>query len=249
MKRNYGIDLLRMVLMFMVVVLHVLGHGGVLDTAVPLSMNYALAWLLECFAYCAVNCYALITGYVYYNSKYRLSSLIQIWLQVWLYSFGISVAMWILKPEYFSMEGLIRAALPVTYKMYWYFSAYVGLFMLIPILNAAIEHMSERKTKNVLLLSALFISVIPVFSGEDPFGDKGGYSTFWLAYLYLIGASIRKYEWEKVLKNTANIYIYIYIYSAYVFPGCVNWRWIMPGQCCRREFRLNSIWCPILRLQ
>ena len=30
MKRNYGIDLLRMVLMLMVVILHIFGHGGAL---------------------------------------------------------------------------------------------------------------------------------------------------------------------------------------------------------------------------
>ena len=30
-ERNYGIDLLRIVSMFMVVVLHVVGHGDILD--------------------------------------------------------------------------------------------------------------------------------------------------------------------------------------------------------------------------
>ena len=68
MKRNYGIDLLRMILMLMVVILHVLGHGGVLDATTPLSAKYCVSWLIESFAYCAVNCYALISGYVYFNA-------------------------------------------------------------------------------------------------------------------------------------------------------------------------------------
>ena len=62
MKRNYGIDLLRLVLMFMVVVLHVLGHGGVLSAAQPMSGQYITAWLMESLAIGAVNSYAIITG-------------------------------------------------------------------------------------------------------------------------------------------------------------------------------------------
>ena len=45
-KRNLGLDLLRMVAMFMVAVLHVLGAGGVLNSATPLSPDYVTAWLL-----------------------------------------------------------------------------------------------------------------------------------------------------------------------------------------------------------
>ena len=32
-KRNYGIDMLRLVAMFFVVICHVLGHGGVMKNA------------------------------------------------------------------------------------------------------------------------------------------------------------------------------------------------------------------------
>ena len=37
-QRNFGLDLLRMAAMFLVAVLHVLGAGGVLDSAAPLGM-------------------------------------------------------------------------------------------------------------------------------------------------------------------------------------------------------------------
>ena len=42
-KRNYGIDLLRIVSMVMIVILHILGQGGVLDAADNLSPQY-IAW-------------------------------------------------------------------------------------------------------------------------------------------------------------------------------------------------------------
>ena len=36
-QRNRGVDLLRMVAMWMVVILHILNKGGVLEAAAPLS--------------------------------------------------------------------------------------------------------------------------------------------------------------------------------------------------------------------
>ena len=63
-ERNYGIDLLRIVSMMMVVLLHVLGQGGILDGSDPLTVKSETAWLLEIGAYSAVNIYAMISGYV-----------------------------------------------------------------------------------------------------------------------------------------------------------------------------------------
>lgn len=59
-KRNIGIDLLKIVSMLMIVTLHMLGHGGVLDNMPPMSRCYQVAWLIEIACYGAVNCYALV---------------------------------------------------------------------------------------------------------------------------------------------------------------------------------------------
>lgn len=68
-SRNYGIDLLRIVAMFLVVILHILGQGGVLKAVESNEINFTVSWLLEIGAYCAVNCYALITGFVLFFRK------------------------------------------------------------------------------------------------------------------------------------------------------------------------------------
>ena len=81
-QRNYGIDLLRMIAMLMVVILHILGKGGVLQAAPPLSIRYETAWLLETAAYCAVDCYALISGYVGFGTRCRYADLAALWLRV-----------------------------------------------------------------------------------------------------------------------------------------------------------------------
>ena len=45
-ERNYGIDLLRLVSMFMVVILHVLGAGGILEATGGMVFHNRAAWLL-----------------------------------------------------------------------------------------------------------------------------------------------------------------------------------------------------------
>ncbi len=195
MKRNYGIDLLRIMLMFMIVMLHILGDGGVLEAARPLSVNYNVAWLIESFAYCAVNGYALITGYVYFEAKYKLSSLVTLWLQTLVYSAGIMAFAWLMKPELFFVDDLLDACFPISRGTYWYLSAYVGLFFLIPFLNAAIRTIPEQRMKKMLLILLAVFSVYTTICGGDPFTLNGGYSVIWLVLLYIVGACIKKYEW------------------------------------------------------
>lgn len=43
-ERNYGLDFLKAISMLMVVFLHTLGHGGILNSCIPLSVNYEIAW-------------------------------------------------------------------------------------------------------------------------------------------------------------------------------------------------------------
>ena len=90
-KRNYGIDLLRMLSMFMIVNLHVLGQGGAMVRIVGDEAGYYAAWFLETCAYCAVDCYGLISGYVGVNGSSGPPRLLELWLQVFFYSFGITL--------------------------------------------------------------------------------------------------------------------------------------------------------------
>lgn len=99
-KRNYGIDALRLISMLGVVALHVLGRGGVLANAA--GKKYTVCWFLECLAFCAVNCYGIISGYVCYSEekkKFHYRKYIMMWLQVWFYCVTITGITYIVKPR------------------------------------------------------------------------------------------------------------------------------------------------------
>lgn len=220
-KRNYGIDLLRMVLMYMVVILHLLGHGGVLSASDRSGGQYAAAWLLESFAYCAINCYGLITGYVHFGSKYRLTNLAMIWLQAFFYSALIAAGMWYLGLEEFSGESLKTFLLPVSHDGYWYVTAYAGLFLGIPMLNAGVRALEEKAARIYMAGLFLVFSVLPTLARGDIFQFNSGYSAFWLAYLYALGACMRKFGWGDGVTGWKALAVYL---------GCVvlSW-WVKTG--------------------
>lgn len=201
-QRNYGIDALRMLAMFMVVILHILGRGGVLAAGEPLSPQYETAWFLEIAAYCAVNCYAVISGYVGGQSKYRYTSIAMLWLRVVFYTVLITLFYQIMWPACITSKRMwIKAIFPVLFSQYWYFTAYFGLFFLIPVLNAAEEKFSHKQFTALVVGLTLVFSVGPRIFWDDCFETSNGYSPWWLLILYLVGVYIRKYglfeKWNK----------------------------------------------------
>lgn len=175
-SRNYGIDFLRIISMFMVVILHILGQGGILKASEFMSANYIAGWLFEIASYCAVNIFALISGYVMCHSKPRISKLSELWLQVAFYSVSLAVLFMYLKPETYNSATLLNAFFPVTKKQYWYISAYFGMYLLTPLLNAVIINVS-KKTFTLSLFSCFFVlSVLPTVLKNDAYGFKGGYA-------------------------------------------------------------------------
>ncbi|MEE1025872.1 MAG: acyltransferase [Acutalibacteraceae bacterium] len=189
--RNYGIDLLRIVSMLMVVLLHILGQGGILKSTVPITANYEVSWFLEIAALCAVNCYALISGYVGYGSKFKYTNIVYIWIQVVFYNFFITLIYSFILPNVTS-ERLWGAIFPVTNRAYWYFTAYFCIYFLTPIINTAIKHLTENKLKAISLSLILIFTVIPLFAKADLFFTVDGYSAFWLVILYFLGGVIKK---------------------------------------------------------
>lgn len=206
-SRNYGVDLLRIVSMFLVCMLHVLGPGGVLQNTTT-STNFQLAWFLETLAFCAVNCYALISGYVGLNSKHKYSGIINLWLQVVFYCVLITAVFSRLHPE--SVTGLVwqKAFFPVSMGQYWYFTAYFLLFFTMPVLNAGIKALTKEKLRTLIIITGIILTFLPRIFERDIFKTSDGYGFIWLAYLYVIGGYIKLHNVDKKAKSGICLSIY-----------------------------------------
>ena len=74
-ERNYGIDLRRIVSMFMVVLVHILGQGGVRGNLNLLIAKGIVVEFLYVISLTCVNIYALISGYVWVKAKHKYSNI------------------------------------------------------------------------------------------------------------------------------------------------------------------------------
>lgn len=184
--------------MFGVTVLHVLGQGGVLRSAA--GWQYSLAWFLETGAYCAVNCFALISGFVGYRREFRShkwSKYMELWMQVVFWCLMVTGVFYVCRPETVGIKQWIKACFPVTFSQYWYFTAYTGVFLVAPWLDLAVWKFEKKEMLGLLTVFFLAFSLYTMASqcvGSDIFALKGGYSFLWLAALYLLGACVRVYE-------------------------------------------------------
>lgn len=208
-QRNYGIDFLRILSMFMVVVLHVLGNDGSIYEPTSINLNYWVEWLIEISAFGAVNCFALISGYVMCNSAPKISKLFNLWLQTAFYTISLFILFAIINRN-FAITTFVKSCLPISTKRYWYISAYFGMFFLIPLLNHIVKNIEKKVFDKALITCfigfCIFAVLIP-FSYE-PFHLEGGYSTLWLCLMYLVGAYIKKYDIAEKIKSSTTIIIY-----------------------------------------
>ena len=197
--RNVGVEILRIVAMFMIVILHILSLGLNYNELIPYTQNWYIANFLEAVCFCAVDIYAIISGYVLVCSKNKIMRLIELWMAAFFYSI-ISVFLdSVIYTHTIEIKEIIKACLTVFSERFWYFTAYFMLFWFIPLFNWIIKKLTFEQLRSLLFK---FIIVIGIFSwiseplGERAFGVMGGYSALWLAVLYFIGGGLRIYGFK-----------------------------------------------------
>ena len=207
-KRDYSVDLFRIVATLFVVALHILNQGGVVQSAPEGSAIYWCTSFLRIGSYCAVNCFGIISGYIMVNKTIRLKNIIGLWLQIIFYSVLITALFFVFVPETRTIKSLVFSFLPILSERWWYISSYFALFFCIPFLNAAINHLSQETFKKIILVILIGVCVIDCTFPNDTFKINGGYSPIWLIILYLFGAYIRKYDLKQKITASKSLLLY-----------------------------------------
>lgn len=181
--RNVSADLIRIIAMLMVVVLHV----AIMSDFKSADQCCYHLWVAPTII--AVNLFALLTGYLCVDKKWRVSRYWGLWMQVVFYvllSSGISLlAGHMVKPGRFLLN-----LFPLG-NQYWYFIAYSALFVFMPFINRGIRAMSKGELRVLCVLSVLIFSFFGFYSPSAL--AVNGYNVIWLTVLYLCGAYIKLY--------------------------------------------------------
>ena len=195
-QRNVGIDILRIVSMIFIIILHILMQGGVLSAFLNqgLQVGYYFLNIVYVIAYCGVNCFALVSGYVGWQSTFRIEKIIKLWANVIFWSVGVSLVLFVYNNEFFSIKEAISMFLPLIRGRYWFFNAYFVMFMFSPLLNHLIKTLPKRTFQYFLLAVVVVFCVIPFLAlGNDIFRMQSGFEFPWLMVMYLVGGYFSKY--------------------------------------------------------
>lgn len=213
-KRNYGIDTLRIVSMLLIMIMHSYTYGGIISNTEFMSTNFLVAHLIKAFCLVSVNCYAMITGYVCYKIIFRMSRLINLWLQVVYYTVLITVIVYAVYPDFVGLKQFVFMIIPVSSFQYWYFTQYFALFFSIPLLNKIIEIIDIDNFKKVVIVFGIILSVIPTVVDIDLFFTNNGCSFIWFMYMYMIGAYIKRCD---IVKSRSTCILNYIVFSLISF--------------------------------
>ena len=208
-KRNYGIDMLKICSMIMILILHILSKTNLLTNVSPFSLNYCFVWILEITCFCSVNCYAMISGYNMWNKNNNISKAINLWFQVMFYSLTILFIALIFFNDKIQTIDIINSIFPITRNQYWYITSYIGMYIFIPAMNIIIDKLNKRRLETMFIFIFIIIILFPNLLRGDPYNLNSGYSVAWLSIMYLLGAYFSKYKILQKIKIKTYILTFI----------------------------------------
>jgi len=192
-KRMPNIELLRIIAMLMIMVLHYMNQGKILNHVKPGQGGYYLIWVIEGICYISVNCYMIISGFFGWKSEFRWKRILNLYAEVWFYTILLTIAAVVTGLETVT-PGRILELLPVLSRNNWYVTVYFAICILMPILNTAVRTLSRKAIRSVIVVLFILFSVVPtLLFPADPFGIASGSSILWYVFVYLTGAYIGKY--------------------------------------------------------
>ena len=153
-ERNYGIDLLRIVAVIMIVILHCFTQGGLLNNSISMSKQDCFNVFIVALVYAGVDIFALISGFVSYRKNLRVdySRYIELWITVVFYSVLICLILCSILPEYRFKDNILYMIMPVSTNVYWYFTAFTGLYIIKPLINKGLESCTDNVLKCLFVL-------------------------------------------------------------------------------------------------
>ena len=211
-KRNANMELLRLLLMFMIIMLHALGKSNLLiNIGEKLSLNGAISWGLEALSLCAVNVFILLSGYYLINSKFRLGRLVELIAEMIFYSLGAFLVCYLFGVDIhqeINTYFLLNTVFPVHMDLYWFLTAYVFVYIMQPVISAVVKAISQKQFRTVIILLLIFEcgfkSFLPFRFEEDEFG----YNLLWFLIVFLVGAYLKLYGFKVLNKSSKGLILY-----------------------------------------
>lgn len=226
-SRNAAMDIIRIVAAFTVLSVHFFLHNGFYSQTVEGAPMYIMVLMRTLFSVC-VPLFMILTGYLMSHktlSRKYYSGISKTLIVFVLATLACMIFKAIHDNEPFTLKSFILGTLDFTGANYsWYIEMYIGLFLLIPFLNLAYNKLKNKRQKQVLVLTLVFLTIIPtvfnIFNFDNPawWSDPKTSDTFaklipswWMGIYpityYFTGCYIREYGIK--LKTSSTLVLFL----------------------------------------
>lgn len=226
--RQSNIELLRIILMFMIVVHHFatnVWYPGMAHLPTPNSTAETIVLLSHCLLFIGVNCFVLISGYFRIKTSFR--GFIQLYGFYAFYALLIAFVQYFGDAQYVGMPMwekcfhiAVHSLMPWDNNNFWFLNAYLGLFMVAPLLNAAIANLTKSAYFRILVLLTILNVIFGNFFSIDLL-NTWGFCVAQFVYLYMIGGFIRNHVPINSIKTSRWLNFGAYILSAMIWGALV----------------------------
>lgn len=184
--RQSNFELLRIFSMLLILVHHFICHGAEGKLPPP-----NLLTCVDAFAIIGVNLFLLISGYFKIKLTWK-SFLNLVFICMFCKVVHLCTDTFALDIQHPLYEWLLKPVFVVSRSGGWFVQIYFMLMFVSPLLNKAIENLSEKEWK----LSLALLSVISFYLGWllHNYNDSAGYTLINFVFVYVVGAAIRHFH-------------------------------------------------------
>ena len=213
-KRQSGIELLRIIAMLFVLVLHAdylaLGYPKQsIIKADPLSVVPSV--LLESLAVVSVNVFVMISGWFGLRPSWK--GAFKLLYQSLFLSLLVLLGAFVYTRT--TGEPVLTASNAIdSLKDYWFLWTYLILYAISPVLNSFVEHSEKRKLLRFLIIFYALQFFCEFFVGSRYYSN--GYSVLSFIGLYLLARYLKLYASESIEKANKNLFLLLYLFYALI---------------------------------
>ena len=158
-NRIISLDILRIISMLMIITLHFFSYTNISNNIKLFSTEYFIRNFIMSISSIAVNTYILTSGYFGEQSKFKLSKLINLFLEVCFYSIFIYIILLVTNQIQLNYRELFFNFFPTLTRQYWFVTCYIGLYMIAPILRKMVYNLKREEYIFMLLIGFMLFVV------------------------------------------------------------------------------------------
>lgn len=221
-----GIDIIKIIALFMVVSIHTYLHDGMYSVAID-STKYILPIAFRWIAYTCVPLFMIATGYLMrykkLTKKYYLGlvKIIVIYIAVSLICMKVNHELYgsDFSDPWITLKGFLEYS---NANYAWYVNYYISIFMCIPFLNSAFDGMQTKKKRFILVITVLTFTIVARsfllgFDQTQQIRPIPSYlNNAWPLAYYFTGAFIREYPPKRCLKNKLLIALLFFVSTVFI---------------------------------